>query len=292
MMAALKNAIKQQNKALSILMAATDHLNLAKEKTKSPIVVGAIEEATRSAEALKATTSNVHSAFYEAEKAAMRSHTPDHNAASLANQEAILRVCEDLRTCVTQQQEEIIKIKSTQAAVAPSYASKAGANRDPSKQPKTDLTAGLQRTEQPAQDWTKVTRSRPRKKTPKKPPVENTQRSKRPRPDSIAVKPEGGETYSSILKAIREKVDANEIGCQISSIKESRKGQILIRLHHNDQKREELAEALKNLGDRAVVRGLVSQDELDIRDPRQRHHGLEVECCIRSSLDCPQTTNR
>jgi len=54
-----------------------------------------------------------------------------------------------------------------------------------------------------------------------KPPPENAKRIKKPLPDFISVKPENGEIYSDILKAIRQKVDINAIGSQVSSISES-----------------------------------------------------------------------
>jgi len=63
------------------------------------------------------------------------------------------------------------------------------------------------------------------------------------------VKPENGETFSDILKTIKEKVDISSIGSEVSSIKESRSGGILIRLRREDKNRDELVEALKtNLG--------------------------------------------
>jgi len=107
-----------------------DYLKLTREKTKSTTVVSAIYEVLGSIEALKTITSSVHSAFYEAEKAAIRTKTPDHNAANLANQEAILKICEDLKSCVNKQQEDINVLKITQAAPGPSYALKAGVHRD------------------------------------------------------------------------------------------------------------------------------------------------------------------
>jgi len=102
------------------------------------------------------------------------------------------------------------------------------------------------------------------------------------------VKPENGETFSDILKTIKEKVDISSIGSEVSSIKESRNGGILIRLRCEDKNREELVEALKsNLGSRAVIRGLVSMDDVDIQDLDKMTTVSEVESCIRSTLGLP-----
>jgi len=99
------------------------------------------------------------------------------------------------------------------------------------------------------------------------------------------VKPENGETFSDILKTIKEKVDISSIGSEVSSIKESRSGWILIRLRREDKNRDELVEALKtNLGRRAVIRGLVSLDDVDTQDLDKVTTATEVECSIRSIL--------
>jgi len=73
--------------------------------------------------------------------------------------------------------------------------------------------------EEQAQDWTKVNRKKKaQNKTTKKPAVENNTKFKRSLPNSISVKPENGEMFSDILKAIKQKVDINAIGSQVSSI--------------------------------------------------------------------------
>ena len=126
-----------------------------------------------------------------------------------------------------------------------------------------------------------------------KPPSENAKKAKRPPPDSISLKPENGETYSDILKAIRQKFDINAIGSQVSKISESRNGEIIIRLNHKDKKREVLVDALKSsLGDRAAVRSLVSHDDVDIQDLDNITTASEIESCIKPHLDYPLTTHR
>jgi hypothetical protein len=141
--------------------------------------------------------------------------------------------------------------------------------------------------EQQTQGWTKVNRHKPKNKKSNKPAEEN-RKIKKPLPDSISVKPENGETFSDILKTIKEKVDISSIGSEVSSIKESRSGGILIRLGREDKNRDKLVEALKtNLGNRAVIKGLVSLDDVDIQDLDQVTTATEVECSIRSTLGLP-----
>ena len=80
-------------------------------------------------------------------------------------------------------------------------------------------------------------------------------------------------------------MDINAIGSQVSKISESRNGEIIIRLKHQDKKREELVDAIKsNLGVRAAVRSLVSHDDIDIQDLDNITTASEVESCIKSAL--------
>jgi len=63
------------------------------------------------------------------------------------------------------------------------------------------------------------------------------------------VKPTEGESPTEVLKRIKQGVDIETIGAQVSSIIESKNGEIIIRLHPKDSKRLELEDALrKQLG--------------------------------------------
>lgn len=222
---------------------------------------------------------------------------PDQSARSQDKQEVILKACEALAVSLAKQQEDINALKSTHTAPVPNYASKVRNHFLP--QISINHTEELPPQEQETQDWTKVDRKKGKNKATKKlpsenkettkPPPENAKKTKRPLPDSISVKPENGETYSDILKAIRQKVDINAIGSQVSSISESRNGGIIIRLTHQDKKREELVDAIKShLGDRAAVKSLVSYDDLDLQDLDNITTVSEIESCIKSALGLPE----
>jgi len=187
------------------------------------------------------------------------------------------------------------------APIAAVFSSISKARNPPSPQTTTAHAKEQPPQVKQSQDWTKVVGKRRRNKAtkklpppekdttkPPKPPPVNATKPKRPPPDSISVKPENGETYSDILKAIRQKVDINAIGSQVSKISESRNGEIIIRLNHQDKKREELVDALKsNLGDRAAVRSLISYDDVDIQDLDNITTASEVESSIISALGSP-----
>ncbi|KAL4153928.1 hypothetical protein QTP88_001761 [Uroleucon formosanum] len=93
----LKNMIKQQNKIITGILTATDHLRTCKKKTKSPVVADAIDYVINSTGNLKSCTSSLHSAYYEAEKASIRG-TNDQKAAT----DAAVPVLEDTRSAVNE----------------------------------------------------------------------------------------------------------------------------------------------------------------------------------------------
>jgi len=115
----LKNQIKQQNKLINTLLEGTNNLNLAKKKSKSPHVKEAIDMVVDAAEANRPL---LHGAFYEADKVAARASTQqkqiplplERDAESHAKQDAILKVCEELKASVAKQQEDINQPKRTQ----------------------------------------------------------------------------------------------------------------------------------------------------------------------------------
>lgn len=272
----LKNSMKQQNKIISDLLDAIDQLIIVKEKTKSPQVKEAIEAVTGLAEKLNSNRTSLHNAFFEIEKAVtekkLADPQPKQSSNSQDKQEAILKACEALAVSLARQQEDINVLKSNHSTPKPSYASKAKTHHGP--QTTTDLTSGLRPQEQPdspAQSWTKVERKNANK-TRNVVTTENggtsvRGKSRRPPPDSIAVKPGSGETNHDILKTIKENVNLESIGAHVSSITESRNGEILFKLSSGDKKKTELMDELRTkLGSRAVIRSPVKYDDINILD--------------------------
>jgi len=118
----LKVTIKQQNKLLVSLQGITDQLNVVKEKSKSQQVRDAISAVVDAVEAIEYNKNNIHGAFYDAEKTAIRATTeakhiappPVQNVASNGKQETILKVCEELKASLAKQQEDINQLKRSQ----------------------------------------------------------------------------------------------------------------------------------------------------------------------------------
>lgn len=134
--------------------------------------------------------------------------------------------------------------------------------------------------------WGKKSKQMGKKtKTENKP---NRRRNKTLLPDAIAVKPGHRETVANILKAMRKNVDLESTGAQISSISESRNGEILIKLKAKGKERAALEVALQSqLGSRATVSGLVTYEDVEVKDLDCVSSEAEVENSIRSALGLP-----
>jgi len=144
-MSCLKQTIKQQHKLINAVLTSIDSLRMAQERSKSRIIKDTIELVVGAVEALVPNRNALHGAFYEAEKAAIASlggsAPTNQNAASLQNQEAILKICDELKTCLSQQQEEINALKRAQAG--PTYPAQANAHRPAQRAPSSaDGTQG------------------------------------------------------------------------------------------------------------------------------------------------------
>ncbi|KAL4121475.1 hypothetical protein QTP88_013984 [Uroleucon formosanum] len=83
---------------------------------------------------------------------------------------------------------------------------------------------------------------------------------------------------------IKQGVEVESIGAQVSSIIKSQNGELIIRLHPKDLKRLELEDVLKKqLGASAAVRGLVKY-EVEVLDLDCVTTETELETCIRKAL--------
>lgn len=281
-MANLKSAIKQQNKALNALLTNVDHLKVTKEKTKSPTVARAIEEVESSTEALRASTSSVHSAFYEVEKTAIRTNTQDQNAANLNIQEAILKICEDLKVCVNKQQEEINVIKTTQAALVPSYASKAARHYDPPPDSQSKSVPQNAKTRTPQQvqsqqqsiglvdqaehedktSWRTVVNKKPMNRQKKNHKGEQI----RTRPDVVIVKADQ-LSYVDMLKRIKTNDEVKGASEAITKITKTRDGHLRMVLSRETEDSETLTRAISNaIGNNASCTRLSDTALIEIRD--------------------------
>jgi len=320
----LKSTIKQQYKQISAMLAAIDQLATCREKTKSPVVMDAIDQVIKSSESLKSTTTSVHSAFYEAEKAAIRGSSDqktitaeivpalEENRAAInkirsmieKQGEALGELAQQLQQ---QQQRNLQDVLSADQPTSPKAPK--GPQRKQRKQTfaeaaqKKDIlpqqgqpqdepscSSHASNGNPPASEWKTVRNSRKNNRRPseEKKVTKNKKRQKPPPPDAIAVKPGEGESAAEILKSIQQNVEIDKIDALVSTITESRTGEIIIRLTYKDTKRGALEEELRNkLGTRAAVRGLIKLEDVEIQDLDLVTTVTEVEVCIRNAVGAP-----
>lgn len=277
--------IKQQNKLINVLIDRADHLGFVRKKTKASQVREAIDAITEAVATINENKPDLHNAFYEVEKAAaktspeQRQGAPPHDLAkSIAKQEVILRICEEMMASVAKQQEDIHQLKRSQLLPTPTYASIADRLTPSLHITPPDHELGVVDTRShadfPAPSWTKVERKKAnRKALTEKRGTNAREKTKRSLPDAIAIKPGNGECNHDILKSIKDDVDLESIGAHVSSITESRNGEILLKLGSGDSKKTELIEEpKKNLGSRAAIRSLVKYDDIGILELGQRNN--------------------
>lgn len=281
----LKQVLKAQDAIITNLLSKLDHLNKVSALTKSPQVKEAIAATIVTAAGLDGNRKTLIGAFYEAERECRQTIKPaaDQHSTILANQEAILHTCQNIKESLAKQQEDIKDLKVQPAKTGPTYAQLTRA-----RMPPPDQQGEIQEGALPAEEanW-RTTGKRANKKDIRGKIVSKQNREKKstPLPEAIAVRPGHGETVADILKAMRKEVDLEKTGAQISSISESRGGEILIKLKSKDAERSALEEALRaNLGPRATVRNLVKLVDVEILDLDGVTTQSEVENSLREAL--------
>ncbi|KAL4135884.1 hypothetical protein QTP88_007466 [Uroleucon formosanum] len=254
-MTKLKSLIKSQNLLINKLCQGADCLGELGKLTRSDHVKGGIVEISSIVDEVAENRKQLLPAFNEALQLAIKlangpepcstMPTPtDQNAANLQNQEAILKACDELKTF---SKRDRTHSSNTDEA-------------NPQRQQATTLYNSVLKPTSPVREpWTLVERTKTRKKQPRDSKV------RPPPPDAIAIKPGEEETFAEILKAVWKDVDMDKTGAHITSIAESRNGEVVIRVARGHSERAELETAISHaLGSRATVRGLVKYEDLDI----------------------------
>ncbi|KAL4132766.1 hypothetical protein QTP88_009867 [Uroleucon formosanum] len=231
-MSSLKSQIVGQQSALNLLLEKASALQVMNSKTKSP-QVSACHVATKDA------STNTSSPSHE-------STSPERPRRQLQQQPQRQR--KQLTQQPQQPQQRRQKQQQTRTTVNP--------------EPDTN-GSGIE-------EWLVVNRKPCKPRATRPPNVESgreatSKRSRRPPLDVIAIKPGTEHTFEDILKAVRNEFDVNKTEAHITSISESKGGEVLIRVTKGETKRSGLEAAIRDaLGDRTTVRGLVNYADLDI----------------------------
>ncbi|KAL4153609.1 hypothetical protein QTP88_001442 [Uroleucon formosanum] len=310
-MRALKEQLVGQQSALNLMLDKAIVLQIIRSKSKSPQVQAAISDVLNAVEVI----TNAHDKVVRSFKSTMRT-AQDHvyncpkpggekphsskststqtqievtaTKAATTNADTVLNNA-NVSNCLDKQEEKLEKImayltvmKDEKVAVQvaqsrPTYAQKTKTNVPTADQHKANTGKS---------EWTVVPRPRKKKRGPDQQPVpKNKRRLNLTLADAIAIKPANYESPTDVLKRIKQGEDIKSIGAQVSSIIESRNGELIIRLHPKDSKRSELEDALKNqLGASVAVRVLIKYEEVEVLDLDCATTEAELEICIRKAL--------
>ncbi|XP_055837551.1 uncharacterized protein LOC129905948 [Episyrphus balteatus] len=111
-------------------------------------------------------------------------------------------------------------------------------------------------------------------------------KKKKPRrkqnPGAILIKPMGEETYSGILREIRNKANPDATETVVKKIRETKKGEVLVELGAKTKNKTAFGNCLKEiLGEKAVVKNLQHMISLEIMDLDELTTVEEVQEAIR-----------
>ena len=121
-------------------------------------------------------------------------------------------------------------------------------------------------------------------------PKEKVGRRRRTRPPALLIKPTEGKTFAEVLSEIRYKIKPEDNGAEVSSIRKTKGGGVLVELGPKTINKVTFCEAVKGLlGEKALVSSLEPTCALEIRDLDCLTEKNEVEEAIKR--ECPEVTN-
>lgn len=111
-------------------------------------------------------------------------------------------------------------------------------------------------------------------------------RKERPRPEAILISLIEGKKYADVLRDIKANVKPDDMGIKVSSIRETRKGGILVELSAKPEDKSRFSSALKAaVGEKGKVRSLVPRAEVDIRDLDPTTEKEEIKSALEAALE-------
>lgn len=112
-------------------------------------------------------------------------------------------------------------------------------------------------------------------------------RKRRPKTkrDALLIKPTEGKTYAEVLSEIRSKVNPEDTGTDVRSIRQTRTGEVLLELGNTSKNKSAFSDALQHiLAGKAVVRSLEPKETLEIRDLDSLTTKEEIQNAIKRDL--------
>nr|AMS38370.1 hypothetical protein [Bactrocera tryoni] len=135
------------------------------------------------------------------------------------------------------------------------------------------------KAEEQGNEWTQVKR-----KTQN--PIKKAVFAPRPRPDAIIIARTGNMSYSDMLRAVKKEDALKELGENVSRIRKTAKGEILLEMKKAQMKNTGAyeKEICKVLGDQAQIRALTHEVSVEIRDLDEITTKEDIAVAIRSQI--------
>ena len=106
--------------------------------------------------------------------------------------------------------------------------------------------------------------------------------------DAIRVSAKDGESYAEILKAMKDKVDPQNSGAEVFSIRRTRREEILLVLKRGGDVSAFEKAINQAVGQKADVKSLFSKRSLEVRDLDETVTREEVVAALCIALDMPE----
>lgn len=128
------------------------------------------------------------------------------------------------------------------------------------------------------------------------------EKKKKEQPNKGRIKPtrETGEavvikadpkTYADVIRKMKCSVDPNEIGVEITSMRRTRAGELLVKLKRGEGQAVKLKDALtSSLGEDIAIRSVVRNQTIDIRDMDESTDEQELKHALMSALGVQKDT--
>lgn len=192
---------------------------------------------------------------------------------------------------VTDESQQLITEGRKRIASSPPEATPRGKKKVAQEMRQLPETDNLEKETGAETEWKEVGRrgEKKNKKKMKEGEGATKRQIKRRLPEAVAVKINNEMSYANVLRQLKTKVDPDKMGLQVSGIRKTRAGEILIELKNGSGKAEELrTNVAAALGDGATVRTLDRTVSLVVKDLDGATEEAEVVSAISAVVEKPE----
>lgn len=126
-----------------------------------------------------------------------------------------------------------------------------------------------------------------RKETKKKTKVRKKPQKPRDIGEALVLKTNASESYADVIKEMKKKINPSDIGVQITGIRRTREGELLLKLSKGEGQADKLKSVISNvLGENVMVRSLSNNQRIDIRDMDEATDENDIIYALQEATKC------